>query len=183
MHIFIFSQSLYLRRWPTFAHPLYVCFCFVMHKWHHWKEQTESLSSVKTHLLLVAQAFQLAFTAHGWKGDQSEKHLIDPTGLILGKRHCLDLKEYCMHTSSFPSSMTLRTSQLGFLFRACDVCNSFFDLFVYLFLEADLPRCLMWEILAALHISGKAILGSEIPKQTIMEKRACGLMERLQAGI
>lgn len=41
----------------------------------------------------------------------------------------------------------------------------------------------MCEIGAALHISGKAILGSEIPKQTIMKKKAFGLMERLQAGI
>lgn len=39
-------------------------------------------------------------------------------------------------------------------------------------MEEDLPRCLMCEIGAALHISGKAILGSEIPKQTIMKKKS-----------
>lgn len=44
-------------------------------------------------------------------------------------------------------------------------------------------RCPMCEVSAALQLSGRATLASGIPEQTIMEKRAVGLMERLQAGI
>lgn len=68
VHIFSLSKGLYFRR-ATVAPPLNVCFSFVMPKWHNWKEQTESLSKMKPHLVLVAEASQLAFTAHGWKGD------------------------------------------------------------------------------------------------------------------
>lgn len=150
-----------------------------MPKWHNWKEQTEPLSSLKTHLLLVA--FQLAFTAHGWKGDQSEKRLIDPTGLILS--HCLDLKASCTSTSSFPPPVTLHTSQL---FRARDVYNSlFFINRFYMFIYFWKWACGGAWCARSMQLStsvAKPFSGSEIPEQTIMEKKSLWADGKVASG-